>query len=218
MKIRAIITGATGMVGEGILHECLLHDDVEAILMINRKPSGIVHPKIKEILHADFADISALAQEVTGYNACFFCAGVSSIGKDEKTFYELTYTLTTGFAYTLSQQNPEMVFCYVSGSGTNSTGKMMWARVKGKTENDLFAMPFKKVYAFRPGFMKPTPGLKNTLPAYKYINWLYRPMRALFPASVSTLKEVGLAMIHAVTNGYDKQVLEVKDIVALAKK
>lgn len=220
MKVRAIITGATGMVGEGVLHECLLHPDVEAVLVINRKPCGVVHEKLKEILHKDFFDITTVAPELTGYNACFFCLGVSSIGMKEKEYAHLTYDLTLHVAGILAKQNPGMTFCYVSGGGTDSTehGRSMWARVKGKTENDLMKLPFKKAYMFRPGYMQPTKGLKNTLKPYKYISWLYPFLRAVFPKGTSTLKEVGIAMINTVTKGYDKSILEVKDIVALAKK
>lgn len=219
-KIKAIITGTTGMVGEGVLHECLLHDDVEQVLVINRKPCGISHPKLKEIIHADFYDFSAIEQQLTGYNACFFCLGVSSVGMKEADYYKLTYTLTMHVASTLSKQNAEMVFCYVSGTGTDSAekGRIMWARVKGKTENDLLKLPFKKVYNFRPSIIEPTKGLKNTLSLYKYLGWLTPLIRLIAPNQICTLKEVGLAMINAAGKGYDKQTVEVKDIVALAKQ
>ncbi|SDR95398.1 NAD dependent epimerase/dehydratase family protein [Mucilaginibacter mallensis] len=217
-KIRAIITGATGMVGEGVLHECLLHPQVEEVLIINRKPSGIVHPKLKEIIHADFFDLSAIEGQLSGYNACYFCLGVSSVGIKEPEYYKLTYTLTLNVAQTLSKLNPDMTFCYVSGGGTDSTekGSSMWARVKGKTENDLMKLSFKRVYNFRPGYMHPTKGLKNVLPYYKYMSWLYPFVRRFFPQFVSTLAELGQAMINVVLIGYDKPVLEVKDIVKLA--
>ncbi len=150
-KIKTIITGATGMVGEGVLHECLLHPDVESILVINRKPCGVTHPKLTEIIHADFFDLSVIESQVSGYNACFFCAGVSSVGMKELEYTKVTYDLTMGFAKTLSRLNTEMTFCYVSGAGTDGTekGKMMWARVKGKTENDLIKLQFKAAYNFR---------------------------------------------------------------------
>ncbi|HEY8782438.1 MAG TPA: NAD-dependent epimerase/dehydratase family protein [Mucilaginibacter sp.] len=218
-KIKAIITGATGMVGEGVLHECLLHSDVEAVLVINRKPCGVVHPKLKEIIHKDFFDVSAIESQLSGYNACFFCLGVSSIGMKEPEYYKLTHTLTMNVAQALSKLNPDMTFCYVSGGGTDSSekGRSMWARVKGKTENDLMKLPFKRVFAFRPGYMHPTKGLKNTNPYYKYITWMYPFFRKVFPNMVSTLAELGQAMINAARFGYEKQILEVKDIVALAK-
>ena len=218
-KIKTIITGVTGMVGEGVLHECLQHPQVEAVLVINRKPCGVVHPKLKEIIHTDFFDLSAIESQLSGYNACYFCLGVSSIGMKEPEYYKLTYTLTLNLAQTLSKLNPEITFCYVSGGGTDSTekGRSMWARVKGKTENDLMKLPFKQVFAFRPGYMHPTKGLKNTLSSYKYMSWMYPFYRAVFPRFVSTLAELGLAMINVTLYGYEKQVLEVKDIVAVSK-
>lgn len=218
MKIRTIITGATGMVGEGVLHECLLHPDVEQVLVINRKPCGVSHPKLKEIIHDNFFDLSPIKQSLTNYNACFFCLGVSSVGMKEPEYYHLTYELTMNVAKTLAEQNRDMVFCYISGSGTDSTekGRLMWARVKGKTENDLMKLPFKKAYMFRPGYIHPTAGLKNTLKVYTYISWMYPIIRFISSNSASTLKEIGIAMIHAVTKGYDKQILEVRDIVKLA--
>jgi hypothetical protein len=168
-KVRAIITGSTGMVGEGVLHECLLSPDVEAVLVVNRNPCGVVHPKLKEIILKDFFNFSAIETELAGYNACFFCLGISSMGVSADDYYKMTYTLTMGVARILSKGNPDMTFCYVSGSGTDSSekGRLAWARVKGKTENDLMKLPFKQVYAFRPGYIHPTPGLKRTHPYYK---------------------------------------------------
>ena len=219
IKIRAIITGTTGMVGEGVMRECLLHPQVEAVLVINRRPVGVSHPKLKEIIHRNFLDLSAIEDHLTGYNACFFCLGVSSIGMKEEEYFKLTHTLTLNVAQTLSKLNKEMTLCYISGAGTDSTekGRSMWARVKGKTENDLMKLPFKTVFAFRPAFIKPTAGLKRTQKVYKYIAWLYPFMRLVAPGATCTLKEIGLAMIHSVTRGYDKNILEVSDIVALAK-
>ena len=208
------------MVGEGVLHECLSHPDVESVLVINRKPCGVTHHKLKEIIHTNFFDISPLESQLSGDNACYFCLGVSAIGMKESDYQKLTYTLTMHVAQTLSKLNAGMVFCYVSGSGTDSTenGRMMWARVKGKTENDLMKLPFRSVYAFRPAFMLPTKGLKNVLPYYKYVAWLYPMARKLFPDYFGTLGEVGIAMINVVKNGYDKLVLELRDIRALAGK
>ncbi len=208
------------MVGEGVLHECLQHPQVEAILVVGRKSCGVAHPKLKEILHTDFFDLSGIEAQLAGYDTCFFCLGVSSVGMNEADFTRMTHTLTLHFAETVSRQNPAMTFGYISGSGTDSTeqGRIMWARVKGKTENDLMRLPFKRAYAFRPGYLHPTPGLKNTLSYYKYLSWLYPVFRAVLPGMVSTLKEMGLAMINAAVHGYDKQVLEVKDITALAKR
>ncbi len=220
VKVRVILTGATGMVGEGVLHECLLHPGVEAVLVISRKPCGISHPKLKEIVHGDFFDLSSVEVHLTGYNACFFCLGVSSVGMKEPEYYKISYTLTMHMAETLSRLNPGMVFCYISGAGTDSSekGRMMWARVKGKTENDLMKLPFRAAYAFRPGFMLPTKGLKNTLPYYKYVTWLYPMVQPLFPKYFGTLRELGLAMINSALLVPEKRVLEVKDIAELAMK
>ncbi len=219
-KLKVIITGTTGMVGEGVLHECLNHPDIESILLMNRKSCGISHPKIREIIHPNFFDIQPLEPQLTGYDACFFCMGVSSVGMKEDEFYQLTYILTMHIAQFLSRLNPGMAFCYVSGAGTDSTekGRIMWARVKGKTENDLQKLGFSKVYNFRPGGLQPTEGLKNTHSYYKYFGWLIPVIRLVAPKYISTLKELGLAMINAVTKGYDKPVLEVKDIIDLSKK
>ncbi len=219
LKIRAIITGTTGMVGEGVLHECLNHPQVEAVLVINRKPCGVVHSKLKEIIHADFFDLAPISEQLMGYNACYFCLGISSIGVKEEDYYKMTYMLTMHVAETLSNLNSGITFCYVSGAGTDSSekGRSMWARVKGKTENDLMKLPFKQVFNFRPGFIKPTPGLKYTHPFYKYVNWMFPIGRILYPSGFCTLREMGLAMIHSVTRGYKKNILEGKDIIELAK-
>ena len=220
MKIKAIITGATGMVGEGVLHECLKHSDVESVLVINRKPCRVKHEKLKEIIHQDFFDLSPIENELDGYNACYFCAGVSSVGKKEDEYKHITYDLTINFAKTLLVLNPNMTFCYISGSGTDSTekGKLMWARVKGKTENDLLKSGFKDAYMFRPGFIKPTKGLKNAYKAYKLFTPFYPVFRKLFPNYVGTLEETGLAMINVTLFGSEKKILECKDIVELSKR
>ena len=219
-KLRVIVTGATGMVGEGVVHECLLHEAVEQVLVINRKTCGITHPKLKEIIHTNFYDLGIIEKQFIHYNACFFCLGVSSVGMKEPEFHRLTYILTMHFAQTLSKNNTGISFCYISGAGTDSTekGRTMWARVKGKTENDLAKLPFKKVYNFRPGILQPTKGLKNTLSFYKYFGWLIPIIKMIAPKYICTLKELGIAMINSVTKGYEKQILEVKDILALAKR
>jgi nucleoside-diphosphate-sugar epimerase len=216
--IRAIITGTTGMVGEGVLHECLQNAQVEAVLVINRKTSGLSHPKLTEIIHADFFDFSAIESQLKGYNACFFCLGVSSVGMKEPDYYKLTYTLTMQVATTLARLNPAMVFCYISGGGTDSTekGRSMWARVKGKTENDLMKLPFREVYALRPGFIKPIKGLSKTHNFYKYITWLYPLGRKLYPNGFCTLQELALAMIRLAGQGSAKKIIEGKDIINLA--
>jgi uncharacterized protein YbjT (DUF2867 family) len=218
-KLRVIITGSTGMVGEGVLHECLNHPEIGQILVINRKPCGVSHPRLLEILHQDFTDLSPILEKLRGYDACYFCAGVSSVGMKEPEYTRITYTLTMAFATTLAKLNPDMTFCYVSGASTDSSekGKMMWARVKGKTENDLTKLPFRQVYNFRPAFMTPTPGLKNVNSYYKYVAWLVPLLRLILPNSISTLKVVGLAMINVTLRGYEKQVLEVVDIKKIAE-
>jgi hypothetical protein len=219
-QIRVIVTGTTGMVGEAVLLECLQHPSVEAVLSVSRKPTGITHPKLKEIIHADFFNFTPIESQLSGYNACYFCLGVSSIGMKEPEYTKMTYTLTMHVAQTLSKLNRDMTFCYVSGAGTDSTekGRSMWARVKGKTENDLSKLPFKTTYAFRPGFLKATKGQQHLLPMYKYFGWMYPILRNFFPSSACTLKELGLAMIRVTLHRNDKRVINVKDIVALAKK
>jgi len=218
MKIKAILTGATGMVGEGVLHECLQHPQVEQVLVVGRRSCGVTDSRLKELLVPDFFDLSSIQNHVVGYNACFFCLGISSIGMKEPEFHKLTYELTMNFATTLVTRNPEMTFCYISGAGTNEKGRMMWARVKGKTESDLTRLGFARVYNFRPGIIKPTKGLKNTLSFYHYLGWLIPVIKLIAPGNVCSLKEIGLAMINAAGKGYQKQVLEVRDIVALSKE
>jgi hypothetical protein len=217
-RFKVILTGATGMVGEGVLHECLQSASIEEVLLLSRRPSGIVHAKVKELVQSDLSDITAMADRLTGYDGCFFCLGVSSVGMDAATYRKTTYDLTLHIAEILSRSNPSMVFCYVSGAGTDGTekGRLQWARVKGKVENDLCKLPFKAVYNFRPGLLVPTPGLKNTLSLYKYIGWTIPFFRLVTPGSVGTLQELGQAMIHTLTIGYPKNVLEVRDIRQLA--
>lgn len=217
--LKVIITGATGMVGEGILHECLKHPNVTAVLIINRRSCGITHPKLKEVIHADFFDLHAIEEHLKGYNACFFCLGISSIGMQEKEYHRLTYTLTLHMAKLLSEFDPTLTFCYVSDVGTDSSekGNSMWARVKGKTENDLLKLPFKQVFAFRPGFIKPTKGLKNAHSFYRYVNWLFPIGRVLYPNGFCTLEELGKAMINAARHGYTHRIIEGKDIISLSK-
>jgi uncharacterized protein YbjT (DUF2867 family) len=217
--MKVIVTGVTGMVGEGVLHECLEHPAVQSALVINRKPCGISHAKLIEIIHPDFFDLTAIIDQLSGYDACFFCLGVSSVGMTELEYTRLTHTLTLNFAAAVGKANSNMTFCYISGSGTDSSekGKVMWARIKGKTENDLLKLPFKKVYNFRPGIIEPTKGLKNTLSFYKYFFWLMPVLKSVTPNFISSLKELGMAMINSVLIGYSKNILEVKDIKILAK-
>lgn len=218
--LRVIITGASGMVGEGVLLECLRTPAVGEVLVLGRRPCGHQHPKLREILHPDFQNITPIQDQLTGYDACYFCLGVSSVGMNEADYTRLTHTLTLHVAGVLVPRNPSMTFCYVSGAGTDSTahGRQMWARVKGRTENDLLQLPFQRVFAFRPGFMKAVQGQQNTLKPYRYLAWIYPIGRALAPSMFCTLDEVGQAMINATRLGYEKPVLEVRDIVALARR
>ena len=216
MKIKAIITGASGMVGEGVLYECLQSNDVEEILVIGRRSCGYTHPKLIEIVQADMYNLSSIEDQLEDYNACFFCLGMSSVGVKEPEFAKVTYDMTMHFAATLCKLNPEMTFCYVSGRGTNEKGKLMWQRVKGKTESNLMKFPFRQVYNFRPGVIKPTKGLKNILPLYKWMGWLLPVINTISPKSVVTLKQIGDAMINATLKGYEKKILEVKDIFELS--
>ncbi len=216
--LKVILTGASGMVGEAVLMECLQNVEVEKILVVGRRSCGIQHPKLTELLHNNFHDLSAIENNLAGYNTCFFCLGVSSIGMKEDEYRRLTYDLTMHFAQTILKMNKETSFCYISGAGTDSTekGRMMWARIKGQTENDLIDLPFKAVYNFRPGMLIPTPGQKHVLKAYKYLGWLAPIIKMISPKSISTLRQLGKAMINAVSLGYEKHILEVKDIKNLA--
>ncbi|MCI0448406.1 MAG: NAD-dependent epimerase/dehydratase family protein [Chlorobi bacterium] len=213
--LKIILTGATGMVGEGVLLVCLAHPEVEKVLVIGRHSSGRNHPKLTESLTKDFADLSAIEDKLAGYDTCFFCAGVSSIGKSEDEYYKITYGLTVNFAETFKKQNPKAKFFYISGYGTDSSekGKYMWARVKGKTENRLSEIFGKNAYMFRPGYLKPTKGQRRILKAYWGWQISYPFMKLVMPKFTCTLKEVGIAMINCALNGYSKNILEVKDII-----
>jgi uncharacterized protein YbjT (DUF2867 family) len=218
-KFKVIITGVTGMVGEGVMLECLEHPAVEQVLMVNRRRFRLEHPKLKECIVPDFLDLDRFSAELTGYDACFYCAGVSSAGMSEAAYNHITYDVTIHFAQKLASLNSQMIFDYVSGSLTDSSekGRMMWARVKGKTENALMRLPIKRAYNFRPGLMKPTPGQKNVKWYLHALGGLYPLLRVILPNQVSTLRDVGLAMINTVLRGYPKQELEIRDINALAK-
>jgi len=219
MNYKVIITGTTGMVGEGVLIECLAHPQISEVLSVSRRPTGMSHPKLKEYLVPDFLSLQAGDENLKGYDACFYCAGVSSVGMNEENYSRITYDTLLHFAGTLVKINPSMIFCHISGSHTDSseTGRVMWARVKGKAENALMRLPFKRVYNFRPGFMKPTPGQKNIKPLFRFIAGLAPLFRLIFPGRIMTMHEVGLAIINSVLKGYPKQVLEIKDIKELAK-
>jgi len=214
MSYKIIITGVTGMAGEGVLLECLSHPEILEILAVSRKPIGKSHPKLKEYLIPDFLQLPDDDNRLMGYDACSFWAGISSIGMKEPVYSRITYDTTIHFARAILKQNPGMTFIYISGAGTDSSekGRVMWARVKGKTENALTKMGFKKVYIFRPGFMKLTAGQKNALPMYKYVGWMYPFFKFILPNSTSTLAQVGRAMINSLITGSEKTILEVRDI------
>jgi uncharacterized protein YbjT (DUF2867 family) len=218
--MKVILTGATGMVGEGVLFECLRHPDIEEVLMVNRRSyEGLKHNKLKECIVRDFFDLAAVTDQLKGYDGCLYCAGISSRGLSEVEYSIITFDTTLAFARKLLDVNPGIRFSFVSGSHTDSSehGPVMWARVKGKTENALMKLPFKEEYNFRPGFMKPTGGQKNVKSYYKVISWLYPFLSALFPSQTSSMREVGLAMINSILKGYPKQTLEIKDIKLLAQ-
>jgi len=218
--MKAIVFGATGMVGEGVLQEALLDPAVESILVVGRRPCDVKHAKLTEVLHSDFYDFTSILDRLRGYDACFFCLGVTSIGKSEQEYRRLTYDLTMAAAEALSHLNPGMVFCYISGSGTDSSeqGRIMWARVKGKTENDLMRLPFKAAYAFRPGYIRPTPGLKNSMTASKMISPLYPVLNLFFSKYVCTMQDLGRAMIRVAETGDPRNVLECVDITRRSRE
>jgi uncharacterized protein YbjT (DUF2867 family) len=209
--IRVILTGATGMVGEGVLFECLQNESVSEVLIVNRRHYDLQHPKLKELLVPDFFKIEEFKEQLKGYDACFYCAGVSSIGMNEEQYTRITYDTTLHFARVLVQLDPNMVFTFVTGAHTDSTGKgrSMWARVKGRTENELMKLGFRGQYNFRPGFMKPFKEQKNVKAIFKPVIFLFPK---LFPGSSLTMSEVGRAMINSVIDGYPSQILEVRDI------
>ncbi|MFM2206434.1 MAG: hypothetical protein RL213_409 [Bacteroidota bacterium] len=215
---KVIVTGATGMVGEGVMYECLQSKLISEVLIINRRPSTFSHPKLKQIIHADFFNLKSVEEQLKGYDACFFCLGVTSLGKSEEEYSRQTHDLTLHVGETLSRMNPSMVFCYISGAGNDLTEsrKMMWARVKGRTVNDLSKLPFKAVYDFRPAMIEPVKGLKNTLKFYNYIGWSFPILYRWFPDMVCRLGDIGKAMINVLDKGYDGRVLEVSDIKRMA--
>ena len=207
------------MVGEGVLLECLQNPAVAHVLVLTRQPTGRAHAKLTELLVPDLANLSAVERQLTGYNACFFCAGVSSVGISQAEYERITHDMTLAVADTLGRLNPELTFVYVSGMGTDRTGtsRQHWARVKGRTENALLALPLRAAYMFRPALMQITPGQRNALKWYGAFAWLLPVARRLAPGYVNTMQEVGRAMINAADFGYSEPVLEVRDIVALAR-
>src|SRR3954467_12511359 len=211
--MKVILFGGSGMVGQGVLRECLVDPGVTAVLSVGRSPLGVQHPKLRELLHKDFTDYSAIESQLAGYDACFFCLGVSSIGMEEERYRHLTYDITMAAATTLAKLNPGMVFVYVTGRGTDSTeqGRLMWARVKGKTENDLLKLPFKAAYMFRPAGIQPLHGIRSRTAWYQALYAVAAPLLALLgrvaPKYMTTTEQVGRAMIKVARDGYPKRVL-----------
>lgn len=216
--MKVLIFGATGMIGQGVLRECLLDSRVTQVLVVGRRPIGQTHPKLREVLHQDYLDFSTIEADLSGLDACFFCLGVSSAGLTEDAYRHVTYDMTLVAAGTLSRLNPGMTFSYVSGAGTDSTehGRVMWARVKGATENALLRLPFKAVYLFRPGVIQPLHGIQSSTKLYRVLYRVLGPffpiLKALFPDSLTTTEQLGRAMLHAGLEGAPKAVLETRDI------
>jgi uncharacterized protein YbjT (DUF2867 family) len=206
------------MVGQGVLRECLLDPEIEEVLSVARSATGQSHAKLREVVHGDFLDFSRIEGELTGYDACFFCLGVSSAGMTEEEYTRVTYDITMAAGTTLAKVNPAMTFEYISGTGTDSTekGRSMWARVKGRTENALLALPFKAAYMFRPEFIQPLHGIKSKTRAYRIFYVVTMPLlpvlKTFFPQYVTTTERLGRAMIAVAKRGYPKKVLEMRDI------
>jgi uncharacterized protein YbjT (DUF2867 family) len=216
--MKVILFGATGMVGQGVLRECLLDPGIESVLAVGRNPTREQQPKLREILHSDFTDYSDIEPQLTGYDACFFCFGVSSVGMEAERYRHLTYDVTLAAGKTLSRLNPQMLFVYVTGRGTDSTeqGRLIWARVKGKTENDLLKLPFKAAYMFRPAGIQPLHGVRSKMAWAQAIYVGAAPLLSLLtrvaPAYMTTTEQVGRAMIKVARDGYPRSVLESEDI------
>jgi uncharacterized protein YbjT (DUF2867 family) len=216
--VKVILFGATGMVGQGVLRECLLDPEIAEVLAIGRSGAGQRHAKLREIVLPDLLDLSGIAEQLTGYDACFFCLGVSSAGMKEAEYARATYDLTLAVARVLAQQNSGMRFLYVSGTGTDSSerGRSMWARVKGKTENDLLKLPFAAAYMLRPGYIQPMHGIRSKTATYRALYAVIAPTYPLWKAIlgkyVTTTEDLGRAMIKIAKQGAPKHVLENQDI------
>ena len=219
--MKVVLFGATGMLGQGVLRECLLADDVEQVLVVTRTATGRQHEKLREIVHHDFTDFTSIESDLAGLDACFFCLGVSSAGMSEEAYRRITYDYTLAAAEPLARLNPELTFVYISGAGTDAEGRSMWARVKGATENALLAMPFN-AYMFRPGFIQPMHGERSRTRLYRVLIAAGRPLfplvRRLFPKQVTTTEIIGLAMLRVARDGAPKRVLESPDITELQRK
>jgi uncharacterized protein YbjT (DUF2867 family) len=221
-KLKVIIFGATGMVGQGVLIECLRDPDVERVLCVGRSGVPQHHEKLRELVLADLFDLAPVADQLSGYDACFFCLGVSAARMTEAAYRRLTYDLTLAVAHVLVERNPSMTFTYVSGVGTDSTekGRVMWARVKGATENALLALPFKGAYMFRPGAIQPVHGVKSRTPLYRALYAILGPtvplLRRLFPNQITTTERIGRVMLMVARRGGPSHLLEPPDIEAMA--
>ena len=221
VPMQVIIFGATGMVGQGVLRECMVDPGIDNVLVVGRSPTGVRNAKLVEIIHDNFLDYSAIETQLTGFDACFFCLGVSSIGMSEQRYRHLTYDITLAAATTLARLNPQMVFTYVTGAGTDSTeqGSRMWARIKGKTENDLLKLPFRAAYMFRPGAIQPLHGARSKtawVQAAYTATWpLWSVLRLISPRLVTSTEQIGRAMIRVAREGYPRKVLEMEDINSL---
>src|SRR5450830_701346 len=220
--MNVVIFGATGMIGQGLLRECLLDPRIKLVQVVGRTPVGVQHAKLKELLVTDLYDYSAVETQLSGFDACFFCLGVSVSGKTEAQYTRITYDLTMAAAQSLCRRNPEMRFFYISGASTDSTehGKVMWARVKGKTENALLALPLKAAYMFRPGAIEPMHGEVSKTPAYRWFYLLAKPLlsplRALFPRYVTSTEELARAMINVAQRGHTQAIVHSAEIASLA--
>ncbi len=221
--MKVIVTGASGMVGKGVLLECLDHKDITKVLSIGRKSLGIKHAKLEELMHADFSEFESVANELTGYDACYHCMGVSAANMGEAQYTKMTYDYSMALAGVLYKNNPTMTFTYISGVGTDSTekGRSMWARVKGKTENDIIGMGFRQAFAFRPGAIIPLRGIEPSSKMYKFLvnnlTWFIKTIKMIAPNSVVDTTQIGLAMINITKSGYDQSVINPIDMLKLAK-
>jgi len=221
--MNVMLFGATGMVGQGVMRECLLDPEVHLLQTVGRTATGTQHPKLRETVHNDLGHYESLEAQLSGFDACFFCLGVTSSGMTEENYQRVTYGITLAAAEALSRLNPQMTFIYVSGSGTDTSerGRSMWARVKGKTENALRRLPFKGAYMFRPGIIQPLHGIKSSTPLYNVFYTLGKPLlpllRLVIPDQILTTEQVGRAMLAVAKHGFPKQILEIKDIQAASK-
>ncbi len=221
--MKVIVTGATGMVGKGVLLECLDHPEVKEVMSISRRSLEMEHPKLKEMIHQDFMDFDSLKDQLKGYDACYHSMGVSSAGMKEELFTKLTYDISLNLAKAVLEMNPDAVFTYVSGQGTDSTekGRTMWASVKGKTENDLLKLGFKAAYMYRPGGIIPLRGIEPSSKLYrvliKNLMWLIKLLKWMSPNSIVNTTQIGLSMINVTLNGYSKNILDPRDIIVTAE-